>query len=113
VAIAAAQGSHRGAGAGRPLDILVPVTGTTRSRRGADMALALARGDHGSVTALFVAPPSKRPWRRRLRAAWAIGADEEAILREIVALGDAMDVEVRTAVRNGTAAADAILRQTR
>jgi len=110
-AVAEARGAHRRAEIGRSLDILVPVTGTDYSRRGAEVAMALARADHGSVTALYVAAPSRRPWRRELRAAWAIAADEEAILRDIVALGDRMDVEVRTAVRTGTEAADAILRQ--
>jgi nucleotide-binding universal stress UspA family protein len=46
-----------------------------------------------------------------LRAAWVISADGAAILREIVGLGDRMDVEVRTAVRTSAEAADAILRQ--
>jgi Kef-type K+ transport system membrane component KefB/nucleotide-binding universal stress UspA family protein len=110
-AVAEARGSHRRAEIGRALDILVPVTGTDYSRRGAEVALALALADHGSVTALYVAAPSRRPWRRQLRAAWAIAADEGAILRDIVALGDRMDVEVRTAVHAGTDAADAILRQ--
>jgi Kef-type K+ transport system membrane component KefB/nucleotide-binding universal stress UspA family protein len=109
VAIAEARGAHRRAGVGRALDILVPVTGTEYSRRGAEVAMALARADHGSVTALYVTAPSKRPWQ--LRAAWAIAADEEAILRDIVGLGDRTGVEVRTAVRTGTEAADAILRQ--
>jgi Kef-type K+ transport system membrane component KefB/nucleotide-binding universal stress UspA family protein len=110
-AVAEARGAHRRAEIGRALDILVPVTGTDYSRRGAEVALALARADHGRITALYVAAASRRPWRRELRAAWAIAADEEAILRDIVALGDRMDVEVRTAVRTGTEAADAILRQ--
>jgi nucleotide-binding universal stress UspA family protein len=43
----------------------------------------------------------------------AIGADEEAILRDIVQLGDRMDVTVRTVVRTNTVAADGILRQVR
>jgi len=108
-AIAEARGSHRRAGPGRALDIVVPVTGTVFSRRGAEVALALARADHGSVTALYVAGPAARPWRR----AMAIGADEEAILREIVELGDQMEVTVRTMVRTNAVAADGILRQVR
>jgi len=108
-AIAEARGSHRRAGPGRALDIVVPVTGTVFSRRGAEVALALARADHGSVTALYVASPAKRPWRRAI----ALGADEEAILREIVQLGDRMDVTVRTVVRTNAVAADGILRQVR
>jgi Kef-type K+ transport system membrane component KefB/nucleotide-binding universal stress UspA family protein len=108
-AIAEARGLHRRAGVGRALDILVPVIGTEYSRRGAEVALALARAGHGSVTALYVAAPNRRPWRQR--TAWAIAADEAVILREIVDLGDRMDVEVRTAARTGTEAAGAILRQ--
>jgi Kef-type K+ transport system membrane component KefB/nucleotide-binding universal stress UspA family protein len=110
-AIADARGAHRRAGVGRALDILVPVTGNEYSRRGAEVALALARADHGSVTALYVVSPGRRPWRRHLRAGWVVAADGAAILREIVGLGDRMDVEVRTAVRTGTEAEDAILRQ--
>ena len=108
-AIAEARGSHRRAGPGRALDIVVPVTGTGFSRRGAEVALALARADHGSVTALYVASPARPPWRR----AMALGADEEAILREVVRLGDRMEVTVRTVVRTNAVAADGILRQVR
>jgi nucleotide-binding universal stress UspA family protein len=112
-AIADARGVHRRDGFVKPLDILVPVTGTGFSRRGAEVALALARADHGSVTALYVSTPANRPWRRRLHTAWAIGADEESILREIVALGDLAGVTVRTAVRTNTTADEAILRRLR
>jgi Kef-type K+ transport system membrane component KefB/nucleotide-binding universal stress UspA family protein len=111
-AVAAAQGPHRRPGVGRAFDILVPVTGTAFSRRGAEVALALARADHGTVTALFVVTPGKRTWRR-LGTALAMEDAEEAVLREIVALGDSMDVEVKTAVRTSTSAADAILRRAR
>jgi Kef-type K+ transport system membrane component KefB/nucleotide-binding universal stress UspA family protein len=110
-AILAARGSHRRGETGRALDILVPVTGTGYSRRGAEVALALARADRGSVTALYVAMPNRRSLHRRIPSPWAIGADEEAILREIVELGDQMDVPVRTAVRANIAAEDAILRR--
>jgi Kef-type K+ transport system membrane component KefB/nucleotide-binding universal stress UspA family protein len=108
-AIAEARGSHRRTEPGRALDIVVPVTGTAFSRRGAEVALSLARADQGSVTALYVATPAGRPWRRAI----AIGADEEAILREIVELGDQMEVTVRTVVRTNAVAADGIMRQVR
>ena len=111
-AIAAARGSHRRAGIGRALDILVPVTGTPHSRRAAELALALARADNGSVTALYVAP-HRRSWHRRVPAPWTIGADEEAILREIVELGDRSGVTVRTAVRRNAAPEESILRRLR
>jgi Kef-type K+ transport system membrane component KefB/nucleotide-binding universal stress UspA family protein len=109
-AIAAARRSHRRAGTGRALDILVPVTGTPYSRRAAELALALARADNGSVTALHVGS-QRRSWHGRVPAPWTIGADEEAILREIVELGDRTGVPVRTAMRHAAAAEDAILRR--
>jgi Kef-type K+ transport system membrane component KefB/nucleotide-binding universal stress UspA family protein len=109
-AIAAARGGRRRGGIGRALDILVPVSGTVYSRRGAEVALALARADNGSVTALYVGQ-QRRSWRRRVPTPWTIGADEEAILREIVELGDRGGVPVRTAVRRAIAPEEAILRR--
>jgi nucleotide-binding universal stress UspA family protein len=88
----------------------VPVSGTVYSRRGAEVALALARADNGSVTALYVGQ-QRRSWRRRVPTPWTIGADEEAILREIVELGDRGGVPVRTAVRRAIAPEEAILRR--
>jgi Kef-type K+ transport system membrane component KefB/nucleotide-binding universal stress UspA family protein len=109
-AIAAARGGQRRGGIGRALDILVPVSGTVYSRRGAEVALALARADNGSVTALYVGQ-QRRSWHRRVPTPWTIGADEEAILREIVELGDRGGVSVRTAVRRAIAPEEAILRR--
>jgi Kef-type K+ transport system membrane component KefB/nucleotide-binding universal stress UspA family protein len=109
-AIAAARGARRRGGIGRALDILVPVSGTVYSRRGAEVALALARADNGSVTALYVGQ-QRRSWHRRVPTPWTIGADEEAILREIVELGDRGGVPVRTAVRRAIAPEEAILRR--
>jgi Kef-type K+ transport system membrane component KefB/nucleotide-binding universal stress UspA family protein len=116
LAVTAARGRHRRAGVRRRgVDILVPVTGTAYSRRGAEVALALARADYGTVTALYVAPPGAQPWHRRFGPGWAADADEAAILREIVDIGDRLGVTVRTAVRSSAASdatpADSILRQ--
>jgi len=97
-AIAAARGAHRRAGF---------------SRHGAEVALALAHADYGTVTALYVTSPGKRPWQREFRRALAIGGGGAAVLREIVALGDRMEVAVRTAVRTDIEPAQAILRQLR
>jgi nucleotide-binding universal stress UspA family protein len=115
LAITAARGRHRRAGVRRRgVDILVPVTGTAYSRRAAEVALALARADHGTVTALYVTPAARR-WHRRFGPGWAAGADEDAILREIVEIGDQIGTTVRTAIRtsgqSATTAADAIMRQ--
>jgi nucleotide-binding universal stress UspA family protein len=107
-AIAVARGGRRRSGVGRTLDILVPVNGTTYSRHGAEVALALARADNGSVTALYVGVPT-RSWPGRLASPWPSGAD--AILREVVEMGDRIGVPVRTAIRRTTSPEEAILRR--
>jgi nucleotide-binding universal stress UspA family protein len=119
LAIAVARGPHREEpAAATHLDILVPVTGTGHSRRGAEVALTLARASLGSVTALYVARRGRRV--RRHGAApgfgrnWGgIGANEEAILRDAVRLGEQFGVPVRPAVRARADAEDAILQQLR
>jgi Kef-type K+ transport system membrane component KefB/nucleotide-binding universal stress UspA family protein len=115
-AIAVARGSHRREPASASdLDILVPVTGTRHSRRGAEFALALARASLGSVTVLHVARRTRRSGRRRLPSLdinWgSLGGTEEAILRDAVGLGDQFDVPVRTAVRPHADPEEAILHQ--
>jgi len=116
-AIAAARGPHREDPIGPELRILVPVTGTGFSRRGAEVALALARAGRGSVLALHVATAAaRRPaWQRRFGAAWTVGIrdNEKATLRDIVRLGEQLGVLVRTATRRHAAAEEAILRQQR
>jgi len=113
MAIAVARGSHRTDPASDShLNILVPVTGTGHSRRGAEVALALARASLGSVTVLHVARRRRRQGLYRFRAAWGANGDNaEAILQEAVRLGDQFGVPVRTAVRIQIAAENAILRQ--
>lgn len=53
-AIAIARGRDRRETTGTRLDILVPVTGTAASRRGAELAIVLAQASQGSLTALYV-----------------------------------------------------------
>jgi Kef-type K+ transport system membrane component KefB/nucleotide-binding universal stress UspA family protein len=116
-AVAAARGPHREDPIAPELRILVPVTGTGFSRRGAEVALALARAGRGSVLALHVATAAaRRPaWQRRFGAAWTVGTrdNEKATLRDIVRLGEQLGVSVRTAARRHAAAEEAILRQQR
>ena len=54
LAVAVARGSHLQEPPGRRLNILVPVRGNKVSRRGAEVALALARAGTSAVTALYV-----------------------------------------------------------
>ena len=84
------------------LSILVPVNGTETSRRAAEVAIAMARTSHAPITALYVAPPGnvKRP---RSRA--------DGILKDVVVLAEAYDVDARTAVRAEKLADEAILKE--
>jgi Kef-type K+ transport system membrane component KefB/nucleotide-binding universal stress UspA family protein len=112
-AIAIARGIDRQETLGAPLKILVPVTGTSVSRQGAELAIALARASQGSVTALHVASGQRRPrsWQRHLGAALAPASSADAIIREIVRLGDHYGVAVRGAVRSVQTPQEAILRE--
>jgi Kef-type K+ transport system membrane component KefB/nucleotide-binding universal stress UspA family protein len=110
-AVAIARGDHRRDPIGTPLNILVPVTGTTISRQGAELAMALAHASRGSVTALHVAGERtrRRSFGRRVRAAIAPAGSADAIIREIVRLGDPYGVAVRPAIRRRRPTEDAIL----
>ncbi len=114
-ALTVARGTHRTQATVPELDILVPVTGTPTSRRGAELALALAGAVGGSITALHVATPdSMRPLRHGLRAQLRGRNHENAILADIVSLGASMGVPVRPVIRRiGASPGNAILRQAR
>jgi Kef-type K+ transport system membrane component KefB/nucleotide-binding universal stress UspA family protein len=112
-AIAIARGIDRQEIRGTRLNILVPITGTPVSRQGAELAIALAQASQGSVTALHVDSGKRRPrsWRRQVGAALAPTSSADAIIREIVRLGDPYGVEVKGAVRDARTPQEAILRQ--
>jgi Kef-type K+ transport system membrane component KefB/nucleotide-binding universal stress UspA family protein len=112
-AIVIARGIDRRETLGAPLKILVPVTGTSVSRHGAELAIALAQASQGSVMALHVASGLRRArsWQRHIGAALAPASSADAVIREIVRLGDHYGVEVRGAVRSVPAPQEAILRQ--
>lgn len=108
--VAIARGIDRREVIGTRLEILVPVSGTGASRHGAELAVALARATQGSVTALHVAACYRRP-RSWIGAAIAPRGSADAIIREVVRLGDSYGVEVRGTVRNAGPPAGAIARQ--
>ena len=87
------------------LSILVPVNGTAISRRAAEVAITLARAIRAPVTALYVSPRTSNGERRRSRQ------NADAILKDIVALGENYDIDVRTAVQANVAPEDAIVRE--
>jgi nucleotide-binding universal stress UspA family protein len=109
LAIILARGPHRDDPDCVGRDILVPVSGTEFSRRGAEFALALARASDASVTVLYASSrPRRRAWRHRLGRTAEAG-NGNAILREIVRLGERQGVTVRPVRRRQVAAEDAIL----
>jgi nucleotide-binding universal stress UspA family protein len=102
--IAIARGLDREEGSGRSLNILVPVKGTPFSRHGAEMAIALAQASQGTVTALHVAA-------RQVGVAMVAPNSPDAIIQDIVGLGQTYDVDVSGAVHRDGAASPEILRQ--
>jgi Kef-type K+ transport system membrane component KefB/nucleotide-binding universal stress UspA family protein len=118
-AVVLARREHRSGRLRAPLNILVPVSGTSVSRRGAELAVALARGSRGSVTALHIAgrTAARRPLRERFGALFGRQdeIDEDAsnnpITNEIVQLARAYAVNVRSTVRSHREAETAILRE--
>lgn len=115
-AITIARGADRSETTGSRPNILVPATGTATSRRGAEFAIALAQASHGSVTALHFVPRSQGPgaartWQREVGAAIAPIGSPDAVIREIVRLGDPYGVVVKPATQSAGTSQDAILRQ--
>jgi Kef-type K+ transport system membrane component KefB/nucleotide-binding universal stress UspA family protein len=94
---------------GGKLNILVPVNGTEPSRRGAEVAITLARATTAPVTVLYVAirTSSRRGVRRGIRNR----RHEEAILKDIVAIADGYNMSIRTAIVAEPAADEAILHE--
>jgi Kef-type K+ transport system membrane component KefB/nucleotide-binding universal stress UspA family protein len=89
--------------------ILVPVNGTEQAKRGAEVAIVMARATNSPITVLYVAPRDaggKRPRRNTPRA------HQEAILKEVVELAGSYNLQVQTAMLADSAANDAILKET-
>jgi nucleotide-binding universal stress UspA family protein len=84
------------------LSVLVPVNGTEVSRRAAEVAVAVARTNRASLTALYVAP---RGAKKRSRQS------EEAILKDVTALAESYGLQIKTAVRADVAPDEAIVKE--
>jgi len=110
-AIAVARGPHRPELKDGPLNTLVAVTGTRVSRHGAELAVALAQASRGSVTALHVASPAPLAvrWRQRLGLALAPHNNADAIIREVVEIGEHYGIAVKGEIRTDSDAPNAIL----
>jgi K+:H+ antiporter len=85
------------------LSVLVPINGTEVSRRAAEVAIAIARTNRASLTALYVSPRDAKKRRSR--------QFEEAILKDISALAESYGLQIKTAVRSDVAADEAIVKE--
>jgi K+:H+ antiporter len=111
-AIAIARGAHRRPPAG-PLHMLVTVSGTRASRQGAEVAITLAQAARGSVTALHVGAGRWRAprWRLRFGEPFVPRGYADAVVREIIEMGEHYGVEVRGEIRTSGAVRNAVLRE--
>ncbi len=111
LAVVAGYGKHLKRPNAR-LSILVPITGTSVSRRAAEVALTLARASRAPIAGLFVRPVPK-PDRRRKRWRQAIASrrSENEVLKHLASLADNFGISIKTAARSDHAPAEAIMRE--
>jgi Kef-type K+ transport system membrane component KefB/nucleotide-binding universal stress UspA family protein len=112
LAIVEANGDHVDLPERGTLNILVPVNGTEVSRRGAEVAILIARVLDAPVTALYISRSNPRERRERYGGIRA-RRRERAILRDIVELAEQYGHRIATAVRDDVAPDLAILSQVR
>jgi len=84
--------------------ILVPVTGTDVSRRGAEVALVIAKAVEAKVTAVYVAPGAQSGGYRTRRS-------QEAVLRDVAQLASRYELPVATAIERHELAQARILKR--
>jgi Kef-type K+ transport system membrane component KefB/nucleotide-binding universal stress UspA family protein len=111
MAIVAAKGTHLDRPAANGFRILVPVSGSAVSRRGAEVAIALAHVSPDPLKVIYVST-TRDKGARRGRTSLTL-AREEAILKDTAAAAARYNVDVRTALRAHTAPEQAILQEIR
>jgi Kef-type K+ transport system membrane component KefB/nucleotide-binding universal stress UspA family protein len=109
LAIVVAKGRHLKRPTDTPSRILVPVSGSGVSRRGAEIAIALARAGATSLRVMYVSTTRDKGVRRS--GAGVSYPGEEAILKDTVSLAARYGVDVTTTVRASTAPEQAILQE--
>jgi Kef-type K+ transport system membrane component KefB/nucleotide-binding universal stress UspA family protein len=109
LAIVAARGAHLEEPTANPQKILVPVSGSNVSRRGAEVAIALARLSALPLQVIYVST-TRDKGARRTGSSMSL-AREEAILKDIAAAAARYDVNVVTRLRANTAPEVAILQE--
>lgn len=108
LAIVAAKGKHLKQPMPDALNILVPVSGSGVSKRGAEVAVALAQAGSGSLRVIYVATTRDKGAQRGASR----GLSQEAgILKDTSDLAARYDVEITTTLRVNRAPEAAILRE--
>lgn len=109
VAIVAAKGRHLRQAEGGAFRILVPVSGSGVSRRGAETAVALARHSAATLHVMYVSTTRDKGSRRNGESISLFR--EEGILKDIEVLAARYNLDITTTIRANTAPEKAILRE--
>ncbi|WP_314947270.1 cation:proton antiporter [Bradyrhizobium cosmicum] len=108
LAIVAAKGKHLKQPMPDALNILVPVSGSGVSKRGAEVAVALAQAGSGSLRVIYVATTRDKGAQRGV----SHGLSQEAgILKDASDLAARYEVDITTTLRVNRAPEAAILRE--
>lgn len=108
LAIVAAKGKHLKQPMPEALNILVPVSGSGVSKRGAEVAVALTQAGSGSLRVVYVATTRDKGAQRGASR----GLNQEAgILKDASDLAARYDVDITTTLRVNRAPEAAILRE--
>jgi nucleotide-binding universal stress UspA family protein len=107
--IVRAQGRHLEEPQTSALRIVLPVTGTEISRRAAEVAVALARADTVSITAIHASTAAEAKAKGRRQRSSTTRAREDAILQDFLALSRRYGAEAETIVRTDVNPEEAIL----
>ncbi|MBS0529662.1 MAG: cation:proton antiporter [Proteobacteria bacterium] len=110
IALVAAKGRHLEQPASNAFRILVPVSGSGVSRRGAEVAIALSRTSLVPMQVIYVSTTRDNDPRR---AASMSHMHEEAILKDIGVMASRYDVAVHTIMHANMSPDAAILREIR
>jgi K+:H+ antiporter len=111
LAIVVAKASHLKSPLTNDFKILVPVSGSGVSRRGAEIAVSLTRTSLASLRLIYVSTTRDKGVRRNKASISLL--NEEAILKDTAALATRYDVDVTTSVHGNSAPEEAILQEIR
>ncbi|MHC2625764.1 Kef-type K+ transport system membrane component KefB/nucleotide-binding universal stress UspA family protein [Bradyrhizobium huanghuaihaiense] len=108
LAIVLAKGSHLKQPVPDGLNILVPVSGSAVSKRGAEVAVALAQAGSGSLRVIYVATTRDKGAQRGVSRGLS---QETGILKDASDLAARYDVDITTTLRVNRSPEAAILRE--